>query len=235
MIRFCLLLLLAAHFSCKTGQKAATARAPFIELKSGACFGFCPVFRLTVRNNGLVEYEGIRFAEKIGLDSFRLTKAELSGLRKKVQEVNLWQYPDRIETQVADAPFVTLTTFRDTQPKSVTGSIDRPAPLLELENLLKDLSEKHGFQVTRGVNPNEVPAERRREVIVKLQPEINAGNWVRQFTGYRFILVRRISSENTWLVAYDAEELEEKAVLDLFKKSDGVIDAQANRKVEERE
>ena len=65
MIRFSLLLVLTVLLSCKTGQKAAQQRAPFVELKSGACFGFCPVFRLTVRNSGLVAYEGIRFAENI--------------------------------------------------------------------------------------------------------------------------------------------------------------------------
>lgn len=235
MIRFLLLLVFAAPFSCKTGQKAAYQRAPFVELKSGACFGFCPVFRLTVRNSGLVEYEGIRFAEKIGLDSFQLTKAETAGLREKVEQVNLWQYPDRIETQVADAPFATLTAFRDGRSKSVSGSIDRPAPLLELENRLKELAETHGFQVTRGVNPNELPADRQREVIVKLQPEINAGNWIRQFTEFRFKLIRRISSENMWRVAYDPEQIEEKAVIQLFKNSKGVLEAQPNRKLEERD
>ncbi len=225
MIRFSLLLVLTVLLSCKTGQKAAQQRAPFVELKSGACFGFCPVFRLTVRNNGLVAYEGIRFAEKIGLDSFQLTRAEMAGLREKVQQVNLWQYPERIETQVADAPFATLTVFRDDQSKSVSGSIDRPAPLLELENLLKELAEKHGFQVTRGVNPDEIPANRRQEVIVTLQPEINAGNWIREFSAYRFQLVRRMSSENIWLVAYDPEQIKEDAVLKLFKNSKGVTDA----------
>ena len=225
MIRFSLLLVLTVLLSCKTGQKAAQQRAPFVELKSGACFGFCPVFRLTVRNNGLVAYEGIRFAEKIGLDSFQLTRAEMAGLREKVQQVNLWQYPERIETQVADAPFATLTVFRDDQSKSVSGSIDRPAPLLELENLLKELAEKHGFQVTRGVNPDEIPANRRQEVIVTLQPEINAGNWIREFSAYRFQLVRRMSSENIWLVAYDPEQIKEDALLKLFKNSKGVTDA----------
>lgn len=229
------MMILAALISCQTGKKTASPDAPFVEIKSGACFGFCPVFRLTVRNNGLVEYEGIRFAEKTGLDSFQLTKAELAGLRKKVRQVNLWQYPDRIETQVADAPFVTLTAFRDGQSKSVVGSIDRPAPLLELETLLKNLAEKHDFQVDRGVNPNDIPAERRKEVIVKLQPDVNAGNWVREFTGYRFVLVRRLSAENIWLVAYDPAQMEEQAVLRLFKGSKGVLEAQANRKVEERE
>ncbi len=225
MIRFSLLLVLTVLLSCKTGQKAAQQRAPFVELKSGACFGFCPVFRLTVRNNGLVAYEGIRFAEKIGLDSFQLTRAEMAGLREKVQQVNLWQYPERIETQVADAPFATLTVFRDDQSKSVSGSIDRPAPLLELENLLKELAEKHDFQVTRGVNPDEIPANRRQEVIVTLQPEINAGNWIREFSAYRFQLVRRMSSENIWLVAYDPEQIKEDALLKLFKNSKGVTDA----------
>lgn len=229
------MMILAALISCQTGKQTASPDALFVEIKSGACFGFCPVFRLTVRNNGLVEYEGIRFAEKTGLDSFQLTKAELAGLRKKVRQVNLWQYPDRIETQVADAPFVTLTAFRDGQSKSVVGSIDRPAPLLELETLLKNLAEKHDFQVDRGVNPNEIPAERRKEVIVKLQPDVNAGNWVREFTGYRFVLVRRLSSENIWLVAYDPAQMEEQEVLRLFKGSKGVLEAQANRKVEERE
>jgi len=225
MIRFSLLLVLTVLLSCKTGQKAAQQRAPFVELKSGACFGFCPVFRLTVRNNGLVAYEGIRFAEKIGLDSFQLTRAEMAGLREKVEQVNLWQYPERIETQVADAPFATLTVFRDSQSKSVSGSIDRPAPLLELENLLKELAEKHGFQVTRGVNPDDIPANRRQEVIVTLQPEINAGNWIHEFKEYRFQLVRRMSSENIWLVAYDPEQIKEDAVLKLFKNSKGVTDA----------
>lgn len=225
MIRFSLLLVLTVLLSCKTGQKAAQQRAPFVELKSGACFGFCPVFRLTARNSGLVAYEGIRFAEKIGLDSFQLTKAEMAGLREKVKQVNLWQYPERIETQVADAPFATLTVFRDDQSKSVSGSIDRPAPLLELENLLKELAEKHGFQVTRGVNPDEIPANRRQEVIVTLQPEINAGNWIHEFKEYRFQLVRRMSSENIWLVAYDLQQIKEDALLKLFKNSKGVTDA----------
>lgn len=235
MTRFTLFLVLAVLISCKTGEKTARQRAPFVELKSGACFGFCPVFRLTVRNSGLVAYEGIRFAEKIGLDSFQLTKAEMTRLREKVQQVNLWQYPEKIESQVVDAPFATLTVFRDGQSKSVSGSIDRPAPLLELENLLKELAEAHDFQVTRGVNPNETPVSRRKEVIVKLQPEINAGNWIRQFTEFRFNLVRRISSENIWIVAFDSEQTEEKAVIQLFKNSKGVLEVQPNRKVEERE
>lgn len=226
MLRFAVFLAVVSFLSCHSAQKAAYNRAPFVEIKTGGCFGFCPVVHLKVRNSGLVEYEGIRYAERLGVDSFQLTKAELSELRAAVSQTNLWQYPDRIETQVADAPFVTLTAYKDDQVKSVNGSIDRPKPLLDLENKLKQLADAHGFQFDRGVNPNDIPENRRLELIVKLSPETNAGNWVRQFTEFRFQLIRRLGAENIWLVAYDPKQIDEKAVIQLFKNSRGVLEVQ---------
>ncbi|MBK6932360.1 MAG: hypothetical protein IPH12_16485 [Saprospirales bacterium] len=226
MIRLALLLALLAAFSCKTSRHGPAANAPFVELKTGACFGFCPVIHLTVRNNGWVDYSGLQFAERQGRDSFQLSKDELRGLRQKVHQVNLWQYPDQIRSEVVDAPTATLTVFKHGQTKSVSGSIDRPEPLLELENDIKNLAEAHGFQVKRGINPNEPPIATRREVRVKLRPEINAGNWIMQFSEFRLQLIRRVSEENIWLIAYDPKQIAEPAVLELFKSSDGTLEAQ---------
>jgi len=233
MIRPTILFSLLALLSCKTSQHAGGS-APLVELRTGGCFGYCPTIRLTIHNNGFTEYEGLHFAEKQGLDSFQLTKAELKALRNKVEAVNLWQYPDRIETQVVDAPFMTLTAFRGATSKSVAGSVDRPEPLLELENQIKDLAGAHGFETRRGVNPKEPPITRRREVLVKLKPDVNAGNWLRQFTEFKLILIRRLSEDNIWVVAYDPEQIEEKAVIQLFKNTGDVLEAQPNRAVQER-
>jgi len=208
--------------------------SPLVEMHTGACFGYCPVFTLTALNNGLVRYNGERFVEKIGKDSFNLTAEELKKLQTKVKEVNLWQYPDMIKTDVVDAPFVTLTAFDGDKSKSVRGSFDRPAPLLELEGLLKDLAEAHGFEVKRGIDPNSIPETNRREVIVKLKPELNAGNWIRQISEFKLQLARRVSAENIWRVAYDVKQIDEKALIDMLKQTDGVLDVQPNNKVEER-
>ena len=208
--------------------------SPVVEMQTGPCFGFCPVYKLTVLHSGLVRYEGIRFTEKTGLDSFQLTAAELKGLKSKVNEVDLWQYPDVIKTEVVDAPFTTMSAFRVENVKTVKGSIDRPAPLLELEEMLKTLAEAHGFQVKRGVNPNEIAPDHRREVIVKLKPGINAGNWIKQFTDIKLRLVRRISEENIWRVAYDATEVEGKTLVDMLKTMDGVLEVQLNQQVQDR-
>ncbi len=205
-----------------------------ISIESGACFGFCPVFRLSVQKNGLVHYEGIRFTEKVGKDSFNLSGEELKRLKIKVMEANLWQYPDIIKTDLVDAPFVSLTAFEGEKSKTVKGTIDRPAPLLELEGLLKDLAEAHGFQVKRGVNPNEISDRSGREVIVRLKPELNAGNWAAQFTDIKVRLVRRLSEDNIWLLMYDGAEVDEKTLIGMLKKTDGVVDVQPNKKVQER-
>lgn len=205
-----------------------------VSLETGPCFGFCPVFKLEVPNNGLVRYEGKKFVEKEGRDSFQLTGAELRQLKDKIKSVNLWQYPDMIKTDVVDAPFATLTAYEADKSKTVRGSIDRPAPLLELEGLLKDLAEAHGLQLKRGVNPNTPPAGTQRELIVQLKPDVNAGNWVNQFTEFKLRLVRRISTENIWLMAFDPKQIEEKTLIGLLKDMDGVLEVQTNKPAKER-
>lgn len=222
-------LLFLPLLASQCNRRPAAAKMPFVQLETGACFGFCPIFRLTVRNNGWTEYEGKRFAVKAGLDSFQLTTAELTLLREKVKSVDLWQYPERIETQTADAPYGTLTVWAEGRTKSVTGTIDRPAPLLELEEMLKDLATAHGLDVRTGVDPNRPPATvDKKEILVKLKPEVNAGNFMMQFTELNLDLVRRTGEENIWVVAYDPTQISEQALIDLFKGMDGVLEAQTN-------
>lgn len=226
LLALCLLPLLAAK--CSRYRASADDKMPFVQLETGACFGFCPVYRLTVRNDGWTEYEGKRFAVKTGLDSFQLTTAELARLREKVRAVDLWQYPDRIETQVMDAPYATLSVWAYGRAKSVSGTVDRPAPLLELEEMLKDLATAHGLDVRTGVNPNQPPPAAKKEILVKFKPGVNAGNFMGQISELNLQLVRRTGEENIWVIAYDSTQISEKALIDLLKDMDGVLEAQTN-------
>lgn len=124
-----------------------------VELQTGACFGYCPVIRLSVYTSGRVEYEGKQFAERQGRASFQLTYDEMRQLRRQLKKTNVCQYPERIASEVMDAPWSTLTTTCRGQTKSVLGSVDRPKPLLDLENLLRNFAEARGYQTRRGVPP----------------------------------------------------------------------------------
>jgi hypothetical protein len=225
---------LALTSASKCQSKSLGAK-PFVGIETGNCFGYCPVFKLNVLTNGLVRYEGIRFVSKPGRDSFNLTCDELKQLKIKVKAVNLWQYPDQIETRVADAQPVTLSITEGGKTKSVRGTADRPAPLLELEDLLKNLAQAHGINVRDGLSPNAPPAN-EQTLLVKLKPAVNAGNWLPKYDDIRLRLVRRTSgTDNIWVLGFDPAQVKENQLIELLKGLDGVLDVQPNRAAKERD
>jgi hypothetical protein len=228
-----LLLLFAALFACKTRKEANASMTPMdtkggnqlISLATQGCRGWCPIYVLDFYTDGKVKYEGTRFVEKMGKSEFQLTPDELSRLTAEVKKANLWQYPENIESRVADAPYARLTVYDGAKSHPVSGSIDRPKPILELENMLKDLAEAHAVQVKKGVNPDDPALKLTAQVVVKLKPDVNAGNWAAKFNDeIKLRLVRRVSTENNWLVGYNPDQFTEKAITDLLKDLEGVLD-----------
>lgn len=125
-----------------------------VELRTYGCYGFCPMYKLSIADNGNIEYEGIRFVKKIGKAQTKLKSSELTKLKSTIKQANLWQYPDTIRTQIVDAPTSSITVYDALLgSKSIYGSIDRPGPVLELEEYIKTLVEAHGLKVKNGVNP----------------------------------------------------------------------------------
>ncbi len=231
-----LLLLFAAFFACKTRKDTPpTNDTNLVRLATQGCRGYCPEYTLDFRNNGSVTYEGIRNIEKMGKVEFQLTPEELRTLKAEVQKTNLWQYPENIESGVADAPYATLTVFDDSKSHPVSGSIDRPKPVLDLEVSLKNLAEAHGLQVKRGFDPNDPILKLTAQIVVKLKSDLNAGNWIAKFdAGIKLRLIRRVATENNWLVAYNPDQFSETEIIDLLKSTEGVLDALPSKDVKNR-
>jgi hypothetical protein len=216
--------ILAVLFGCRGGAASSqSAQVPLVQLETTRCRGYCPAYTLLFYRNGAALYNGLYFVQKPGEHRFQLTPAELKRLEAAVQTANLWQYPSKIESQVADAPWSVLTVYRDERKQAVAGSVDRPQPLLDLENLMKDLAEAHGLPVREGVNPDLPPAASRQTVVVLLKPEVNAGDWLMQFSELRLQLLRRTGAQNEWIVAFDPAQISGEALTDLFKDMEGVL------------
>jgi hypothetical protein len=231
----CLGLSALSILACKS-QKAmpdATDKSVLIEFQQYGCRGYCPAYKLTFFNNGTLSYEGQRNVALIGMAEKNITPAELKQLKAEVAAVNLWQYPERIESQVADAPSASMMVTKDQKTHTVVGSIDRPKPILELEALLKNLAETHGLSVKKGVDPNALPTD-APELIVKLKENINAGDWVTSIQNLKLRLVRRIATENTWLLAFDPQQIKADKLIETLKVLPGVIDVQRNAKATDR-
>ncbi|MCB0523942.1 MAG: DUF6438 domain-containing protein [Saprospiraceae bacterium] len=213
-----------ASNKCHKSSSPAMVTAPLVELETFGCRGFCPTYKLRFFNTGMVAYEGTRNVVKPGTDTIILTDKELKQLNESLESVNLWQYPERIEATIVDAPFSKLTVFDSEKSHGVMGSVDRPKPLMEFEALLKDLAELHGLKVKEGVNPYEAP-KNQQEILLKLAPEVNPGNFMMQLEEIRLRIIRRVSAENEWLIGYNPDQISQKQLIELLSSMDGVLDA----------
>ena len=205
-----------AASKCSDKKSVAIDHSPLVKLEMYGCRGFCPTYNLLFHNDGVLAYEGLRNVVKMGVDSVKLTGIDLKHLREAVEAVNLWQYPERFESQIADAPNSLLVVYKGEEKHEVRGSIDRPKPILEFETLLKDLAEKYGFKVKEGVNPYEA-SPNQQEILVKFEPDVNPGNFMMQFQEIRLRIVRRVSAENLWIIGYNPDQITEKQLIDLMK------------------
>lgn len=232
MTNLLLIISLLSTLSCQSSAPTATdvpPRKPLIGFTQHGCRGFCPSYQLTIYQNGLVEYEGLRNVKLMGKTTIKLTAKELRRVQAAVKRTNVWKYPEQIESQVADAPTATLTGYRsDGRKHDVTGSIDRPAPLLALENLIKDVVEAHGIALREGVDPN-APTGQETYVSVLLRSGVNAGNWIGRFQELRLRLVRRLGEENRWVVSYDPKETTESAIIKMLSGMEDVLEVKPYR------
>ncbi len=238
-ILFCAIL---ALFACKSNKKGdtkanTTTNQPMVSLETTPCRGYCPVFKLTFMDNGAAQYEPIRFVKSATASTFQLTAEELETLKKKLNGTNLWQYPESFKTQIMDAPGATLIAHRGVEQKTVRGSVERPKPIKDLQAHLEQLAKIHGIDLG-SADPNELPDNgKKTELLVKLKPDINAGNWLRDLNNTskaNLRLVRRVTAENIWVVAFDGAVHPQAEMLDLLRANEHVLEAQPNSKADDR-
>ena len=242
-----LLMLLAAAMivACKPQDSASAQKASpsttapnntgnLVKLETGGCRGFCPMYKLTFRNDGMLEYIGTRHVEKVGTEMVRLTATEFSQLLKEVRKVNLWQYPAEIPSTVVDAPVHTFTVFEGSKTHTVKGTAGIPKPIMLLEAMMQDIAEAHALPVKKGIDPSDDSATLKGQVIVKFKMDVNARNFCNQFSDIKVRTVRHLSEDNTWVIGYNPSELTEQQFISLLKDMDGVLEVEPNKQVKER-
>jgi hypothetical protein len=236
-----LFFLMLGSIACKSNKKVSIDpkmdSSPLITLETSPCRGFCPVYKIAIKNDGHVDFEGLRFVKNMGHSTFQLTPSELDGLKKHLQEANLWQYPESFPVTIADAPGSVITLYRGDEIKEIRGSVELPKPIKEVAERLKSLAKIHGYNLD-SFDPNAIPEEAQQmALLVKLKPDVNAGNWINalnQSSKANLRLVRRVSAENIWVVVFDASKHKTADILTLLKSNDAVLEAQENREAQER-
>jgi len=106
-----------------------------IQFESGACFGSCPVYKLSVSASGAATYEGISFVTTKGLQKATLTLEQIYALKQKVDHLGFFSLEDSyITDETGDLPRYKLTVTDTGRKKSITYNSKKE--LDELSELL---------------------------------------------------------------------------------------------------
>ena len=63
-------------------------RVPVITLERTACFGNCPIYKLTIFDDGKVLFDGKDYVKRPGMNTSQITKSELEALIKEFEKID---------------------------------------------------------------------------------------------------------------------------------------------------
>jgi hypothetical protein len=104
---------------CAPMETPAAEGPAMITLQRTACFGFCPVYRVTITGDGAVTYVGQAYVNVVGERRADIPRADVQRLLQRFDDVNFDQLRDSYRAQVSDLPTFTVTLERHGRRKSV--------------------------------------------------------------------------------------------------------------------
>jgi len=80
-----------------------------ISLSRSGCLGSCPDYRVRIRGDGTVEYQGSGFVDVLGKHVYRIPPGEVEALVAKLRRADLWSMAPSYRAMITDNPFYELT------------------------------------------------------------------------------------------------------------------------------
>lgn len=231
------LLIVLGAFSCwstKNGKNLESL-TKVIEMEKGPCFGRCPVFKLTIYDNGLASYEGERFTDRLGTYVKNVPSNRYKQLLQAFKEANLWQYKDIYRGRVPDLQTVTITYHEGAESKSIKGKDGRPTVVMDLEELLDKIADEEGWELKdkpkQDLPANVIP----NELIVEISNGIDINVWSRKYAKQDMQVIKSLSSNKLfWLVSFNDQIVPPNQMLEFVKNDPDVVSAEFNKKLDKR-
>ena len=113
-----------------------------ITLERTACFGTCPIYKLTITGNGSVVYEGRDFVEVKGEQTSQISTAQVQELVTAFEQADFLALTDYMEQKVTDLPSAITSITIGGQTKTVNhyyGDDSAPQQLTDLESKIDEI------------------------------------------------------------------------------------------------
>lgn len=148
MKKLLLLFIAVALFTgCKTVKQTSNTDIAFLTLEKTMCRGQCPVYSMSIFENGLVKYIGEKNVEKIGSFEKTLSNAEIQSLKTTFNQADFFSFEDEYTAQVTDLPSTYISYTLNGRTKKIRDYYGAPDSLKQLEDMLVAVAEnQEGWQ-----------------------------------------------------------------------------------------
>ena len=178
---------------------AGTAQDPIeITLERTVCFGFCPAYRVTLRDDGTVEFEGQQHTKVTGKQAWKIDPAAVRALAKEMQDAGFFDLENEYRALVTDHPTVFTSLRVGSRSKRIRNYVAGPPRLKEIEQRIDEVAgtKKYvsgqepllaailagnvdGVRAALGAGANARAADENRVTLVMHAAEVGNGEVVR--------------------------------------------------------
>jgi len=130
-------------FPTAAAQTSATAPAQgpiTITLERTACFGFCPAYRVSLREDGTVTYEGTQHVKVPGKQTWRIDPAAVRALAREMRDAGFFELQDQYRAMMTDHPTVYTSLSTGGRTKKVMNYVAGPQKLKDLEERIDQVA-----------------------------------------------------------------------------------------------
>jgi hypothetical protein len=136
-------------FSCKTSQIKNKYEHSSIVMEKTACYGTCPVYRISLSGSGKAIYEGKKYVEKTGKFEKQLSAQQTQKIFSTFEASNFTDFRSEYTEPVTDLPTTYLTFSHRGFSKTVKDYYNAPAELKKLEKLVEEVANSEGWTEVR--------------------------------------------------------------------------------------
>jgi len=203
----------------------------------GGCKGRCPIFDLTVYENGWMIFDGKMWTKQEGKATAQLTKEEFALLQTDCEKADLWSKEAFYGMNIMDAPTTTIHLFEKEREKEVKWRIRAPKALPDLsEKIMKIIMDKGWIEKPKmEMQPNKPRSAIDNELIIQFKAPVDARKWCTKYASYGMKVKRTLSTLTPlYLMTFNSAKIRPTEMLQIVKKNDQVANAEFNKQMESR-
>lgn len=202
-----------------------------IEMTKGPCYGNCPVFTLTIYENGYATYRGERYTDRLGTYGKKLDKAQMQRLLDEFKKTNLWQYRDVYVGRIPDMQSVTITYHEGARKKTVAGKEIRPNSVKWLESVLDQVANTDGWVLKEALDNSKPDFIIPNELLVELYEGVEPEEWAKEYSDVDMLFDQQLGESEFWVFSFDDALIEPEQMLERVRLDEDVISAEFNKKL----